>query len=167
MSFVRPEVLATVRRYREALSGSLFAGLGLWLMLDGIGARFWFGSLVAMFGIGLVVAGIPRARARLGGGGAGVVDIDERRITYFGPVSGGAMALGDIERIAVDPGRRWVLTSDKGDQMTVPMTAEGADQLFDAFTALPGMSQATLVRVIEREVSARRVIWQKPQARLG
>ncbi len=167
MSFIRPEVLTGIRRYREALSGAAMAAIGLWLMLDGIGARFWFGGLVAAFGLGLLVVGIPRARARLGGGGAGVVDIDERRITYFGPVSGGSMALGDIARIAADPGRRWVLTSTSGELMTIPMTAEGADQLFDAFTALPGMSQANLVRVIERDVPARTVVWQKPHARLG
>ena len=167
MSFIRPEVTAGIRRWREVIFGGVLAVVGLWLLADGIGARFWAGCLITALGVALMAAGIPRARTRVGGGGAGVVDIDEQRITYFGPVSGGAMAVDDIQRIAADPERRWVLTSVSGEFMTIPMDAEGADQLFDAFSALPGVSQTRLVHALTRDVERRRVVWERPQLRLG
>ncbi|MXQ09299.1 hypothetical protein GQ651_15750 [Alphaproteobacteria bacterium GH1-50] len=167
MSFIRPEVSAGLMKWREVLSGAAILIVAVLLMRNGLGARFWFGGLIGALGLGLVVSGIPRARARLGGGGAGVVDIDERRITYFGPVQGGAMALDDLSRIAAGPGRNWVLTSVEGDTLTIPMTAEGADQLFDAFAALPGISQSRLVQATGGAVDTRRVIWEKPHPRLG
>ena len=167
MSFIRPEVIAGMRRWRESLSGGGLVVASLWLMADGLGARFWIGALLAAFGLGLILTGIPRARSRSGGGGPGVVEVDERRLTYFGPLSGGAMALEDIVRIAADPDRRWVLTSTDGELMTIPMDAEGGDTLFDAFSALPGLPAHRLASVMQGSVPSRRVIWEKEHAGSG
>ena len=77
------------------------------------------------------------------------------------------MALDDLSRITAGPGRTWILTSTGGERLEIPMTAEGADHLFDAFAALPGISQTALVRATGGAVEARRVIWEKPHPRLG
>ncbi len=167
MSFIRPEVADGFRKWREVVVGVCLLGLAAILMQDAYGGRFWIGVLVAILGLGLVMTGVPRARARTGGGGAGVIEVDERRITYFGPLSGGDMALGDISRIAADPGRRWVLTSLSGELMTVPMDAEGREALFDAFAALPGLSMSRLAEAIQQDVSQRTVIWERSRGRTG
>ena len=165
MSFIRPEVAESVRKWREVLIGIGLLGLAAILMQDAYGGRFWIGILVTALGLGLVFTGVPRARARTAGGAAGVIEVDERRITYFGPVSGGAMAQEDIRRIAADPGRRWVLSSVSGELMTIPMDAEGREALFDAFTALPGLSASRLAEAIQQDVSRRTVIWERSQSR--
>lgn len=167
MSFVRPEVARSLQRWRETLIGAALLIGALILLQDSFGGRFWIGVLVALFGAGLVITGIPRARARGLGGGAGVIEVDERRITYFGPLSGGAMALEDVVRLAADPGRRWVLTSSDGELMTIPMDAEGHEALFDVFAALPGLSAHRLSQTLRSDVPVRRVIWEKQHPRLG
>lgn len=167
MSFIRPEVSAALKRWREALSGGALVAFAFYLMQDSYGGRFWIGILVALLGLGLLVSGIPRGRARVAGQGAGLIEVDERQITYFGPISGGAMALEDIARIAADPGRRWVLTATNGELMTIPMDAEGRDALFDAFAALPGLTATRLAQVLQADVSSRTVVWEKGHASVG
>lgn len=167
MSFVRPEVAEALGRWREALIGVALILGALLLLQDSYGGRFWIGILVALLGAGLLISGVPRARARGLGGGAGVIEVDERRITYFGPLSGGAMALEDVVRIAADPGRRWVLTSSEHELMTIPMDAEGSEALFDAFAALPGLPASRIAQTMQKDVPSRRVIWEKQHPRLG
>ena len=167
MSFIRPEVARGLTRWREALVGAGFIVVALLLLQDSFGGRFWIGVLLALLGLGLIISGIPRARARLGGDGAGVIEVDERRITYFGPLSGGAMIVEDIARIAADPGRRWVLTSTDNERMTIPMDAAGSDALFDAFAALPGLSANRIAQAVQQDVPSRRVIWEKQQSGSG
>ncbi|MDJ1015741.1 MAG: hypothetical protein QNJ35_04440 [Paracoccaceae bacterium] len=167
MSFIRPEVQASIWRWREVIGGAALLAAGLWLATYGIGPRFWFGTIVAAFGVGLIFAGIPRGRFRGQGGGAGVVDVDERRITYFGPVEGGSMALADIQRLCAVPPRVWELTSVGSEALRIPMDAEGADQLFDTFTALPGMRASALVHAARGAVGEPEIVWEKPRVRLG
>ncbi len=167
MSFIRPEIVEGLQKWREVLAGVIVVAIALFMMQDGLGGRFWAGVLIGCLGLGLIVSGVPRARSRTKGGGAGVIEVDERRIIYFGPLSGGSMAVEDISRIAADPNRRWVLTSLSGDLMTIPMDAEGRDALFDAFAALPGLSASKLADTIQGDVTSRTVLWEKPRPRLG
>ena len=53
-----------------------------------------------------------------------------------------------------------------GTPLAVPIDAEGADALFDAFAALPGLSPARLIEAVERTAGGRETIWSRPR-RLG
>ncbi len=164
--FVRPEISDAVYRWREIVVGLPTAAIGLWLAATSYGALFLIGCGFAAGGAALVVAGIQRGRFRSAERAAGVVQIDERQITYFGPFGGGAVAVEDVRSIAVDPERKWVLTDASHQTLTIPMGAEGAEELFDAFTALPGVTGRALIEAKENPVSQRTIIWEKPQARL-
>lgn len=166
MSLIRPEVRAGLYRWREALVGLAAAALGFNLLLTSYGALFLIGCGLNLAGIALVVAGVQRARFRSGGGGAGVVDIDERRITYFGPYGGGAINVDDLTEIGVHPSRAWLLRDTDGTHLMVPMNAEGSEALFDAFSAVPGLTSARLVEAVRMEPQKYTIIWEKPHARL-
>lgn len=166
MSFVRPEVRDGLMRWREALAGAVLALLGFRLVLTTYGALFLIGCGLFIAGFALIFAGIQRARFRSGGGGAGVVDVDERQITYFGPYGGGAMAVDDLVEIGADPSRAWLLRDAHGGHLMIPMTAEGADALFDAFSAVPGLTPARLVEVARTVPQEYTIVWAKPQGRL-
>lgn len=167
MSLVRPEVVQALARWREAMLGALLLALGLRLVFNGVGIFPWIGGIVSLAGVGLVAAGIQRGRFRGPGGGAGVVDVDERQITYFGPVTGGTMALDDILRIETCPPRLWRLTSDAGTVLTIPFDAHGNEALFDAFSALPGLRSGAVADAVSRSPKNRTLIWERPQVRLG
>ena len=53
-----------------------------------------------------------------------------------------------------------------GTNLMIPMNAEGADTLFDAFTAVPGLTPARLVEAARSTPQRYTTIWAKPQGRL-
>ena len=165
MSFLRPEAAAAIVRWREVITGTAALGLGLWGVLTSFGALFLIGCGFVAVGTALTAAGVQRGRFRRGGGGSGVVDIDERRITYLGPFGGGGVAVEDLVELAVDPSGSWLMRDLHGQHLMIPMNAEGADALFDAFSALPGLSGARVVEASRGDVPALTVIWTKPQGR--
>ena len=162
MSFLRPEAAATLMRWREALVGMATLGLGLWLSLTSFGAVFLIGLGLSAFGFGLGVTGVQRARFRGAAGAAGLVEIDERRVTYLGPFGGGAMDLDDVMSLAIHPHPAWLLTDRGGERLMIPVGAKGADALFDGFSALPGLSPHRLVTAVRMPPSETDVIWRRP-----
>lgn len=167
MSFVRPEARAAMWRLREILSGLGLTVLGLWLA-SGYGLTVWLGYLAIIIAAGLIVVGIQRARFRTGGGGPGVVGIDEGQIAYFGPLSGGVVALADMERLTLDPTAKpahWLLESSAQPPLHIPVNAEGSDKLFDAFAVLPGIRTERMLAELGGRATYPVVIWEKASAR--
>ncbi len=170
MGFLRPEARATLWQWRETLIGLSIVSLGLWISWRSFGFVLWFGLAVAFVGLALAWAGLQRARFRIGSGGEGVVQIDEREITYFGPYHGGAVSLDGLKRLelglGVDKVIYWKLVADTGPPLRIPVTAEGADALFDAFAALPGLAVEPMLAALQSPLDHPVVIWQKPHLKL-
>lgn len=169
MSFIRPEARAAVWRWREVLVGSAVLALGLWWALARIGLLHWIGYAVAAIGLVLLLAGVQRARFRGASGGPGVVQVDEGQIAYFGPLTGGAVALRELSALHLDPTAspaHWVLEQPGQPALHIPLTAEGADALFDAFAALPGIRTERMLSEMKHSASHPVVIWQKSTVRL-
>ena len=162
---IRPELAAALSRWREALAGAALLGLGLW-MAAGIGSVRWLGWVVALAGAALVVAGLRLGRFRTGGEGPGIVTVDERRIVYMGPLTGGAVAVAGIRRLDLDPSARpdpaWTITTAEG-ALHIPVTAKGADALYDAFAALPGIDTGRMLRELGKRDGAAVAIWEHPE----
>ena len=124
-------------------------------LLAGAGALATFGvtrgvlGAAALLGLLLALAAWRRGRLPRGGGGAGVVQLVERRLAYWGPFEGGVLDLDDVERLLLDPGppAAWILVAPGG-RLVVPVDAEGAGALPDAFAALPGLSLDRLARAL-------------------
>lgn len=163
---IRPEVKEALWRWREVLLGLVCVALGLNWILTSYGAVALIGGGIVAIGVALVLSGVQRARFRQSGGGVGVVDVDERQITYFGPYGGGAMAVDDLCEVATDGRGNWLLRDTGGQALLIPMAAEGAEVLFDAFTALPGLGGAELVAASQRSDQEYTVVWQKAHNQL-
>ena len=104
MSFVRPEVQAALTRWREALVGAALLILGAWLAATSLGLPYLLGLVMAPLGAVLIFTGLRRGRFQPGTGAPGVVDVDERQITYFGPEAGGAVSLDALTRVTIGTG---------------------------------------------------------------
>lgn len=164
MSFVRPEARAAIWRWREVLFG-----LGL-----GVLATAWaFGSFGIMRALALILlglaaivilAGLQRGRFRGRGGGQGVVQVIEGQVTYYGPLNGGAVAISELAALSLD-GRdkpaHWLLVPDQGSTLQIPVSAEGADALFDAFSGLSGLKTEHLLRVKQADEPRLQVVWRR------
>lgn len=163
--FLRPEARAALWRAREVIAAGAALALGLNWALGSHGLMQWFGGILAALALVFGVAAVQRMRFAPGSGGPGVVQIEERRLVYFGPLTGGAMALDDLDRIDIDrtgTPAHWRLTDAAGEVLHIPLTAEGAEALFDAFTALPGMRAARIIEASRREAGPFETVWARP-----
>jgi len=162
--FIRPEAMQSLARWREVLIGTGALALGVWWVLGTSGLLHWIGYVVAAAGLALIAAGVQRARFRGARGGAGVVQVDEGQIAYFGPLSGGAVARSEMTAVLIDPSghpAHWILRQPDQPDLHIPVNAEGADELFDAFAALPGLRTEYMLARMKAPGDQPTVIWQK------
>lgn len=148
MTFIRPELLATLHRWREVLLALALAALGVWTASQG-------GYLLTPLGLALLAIGgawaltaFRRIRFHQDGEAPGIVRVTEAQIAYYGPKVGGFVGLPDLAeiRLLTLRGRRiWKLRQGDGQLLHIPVEADGADALFDAFATLPGIDMAALV----------------------
>ena len=168
MSFIRPEAKLALWRWREVLVAGFVLILGLsWINGPG-GLLGWIGWLLVAVAIALAVIGVQRARFRTGTGGQGVVTVDEGQITYFGPLDGGVIATREIERLALDPTStpaHWVLEQPGQAELHIPVNAEGAEALFDVFSALPGLKTEHMLAELNGGSAHPVVIWERTPSR--
>ena len=167
--FMRPAARATLWRLRGLALALALAGLGFWWALSAYGFMRWLGWAGVTVGLGLGLAALQRLRFGQREGGPGVVRVVERRLEYFGPLTGGIIDLDDLARLAIDGSAHpphWVLTGPGGQVVQVPINAEGADVLFDAFAALPGLASERLIAAVQSPPAAHLVLWQAPRNRL-
>ncbi|MBY4893778.1 hypothetical protein KUL25_13490 [Rhodobacteraceae bacterium N5(2021)] len=170
MSFFRPEAMAAVARWREVIVAAVIIALGLWIAARP-GGMIVTGFGYVLIGLGAVamVPAVRRARFITGGDGPGVVQIDEGRILFMGPETGGAMALDDLSVLSVRRTRKgdtaWVL-ADATQLLVIPVDASGADALFDAFAALPGLNLDRLIASVQSRAEGSQRLWarDRPQA---
>jgi hypothetical protein len=173
VSLVRPGAAAALRRAREPAAWALLLVAGLWLTWQGYSRLaplpFALGLICAVAGAGLLRTALRRLSLRAGERAEGVVVIDEARIAYLGPRGGGFVDLPAIVRVEIvsrphvppASGHAWVLTTEDGQRLTIPLGAEGADRLFDALSPLPGIDFDAGAAAVAARGPGRAVVWRK------
>ena len=164
MSFIRQEAKDVIWQWREAIAGLGAALLGLWMGAGGQGIVPIIGAGMMVAGIALSIAGWQRARFRRGRDGAGVVQVTEGQITYFGPFTGGAVATSSISEVWLVPDRRgpiWQIEAPRVETLHIPVSAEGAEALFDVFGALPGLDTEAMLAALDRTDATPELIWTR------
>jgi len=170
MSFIRPELQEALWRWREALVGVLVAASGALLAVGQRGFLAALGTSLVVLGAVVIFAGIQRTRFRIGKGGPGVVHVDERQVTYYGPLDGGSVSLDALASVELEtrskPASEWVLTEAGGQPLHIPTNAENAEALFDVFAALDGIRTENMLSQLQASPSQRVPIWHRGPRRL-
>jgi hypothetical protein len=173
MSFVRPELVARVRIWAEPITWGAVLVLGLWMAWHGYRRldllAFSLGLVLTATGIGLLRGAVRRVRLRGGAMGEGVVVIDEARIAYFGPRDGGFVDLPAIARVEIvtrphvppASAHAWVIATDDGSRLVIPLGAQGADRLLDALSPLPGIDFDAGAAAVAAHRAGRALVWKK------
>lgn len=166
---IRPDAARALRRWQEALIGLAVCALGgYWAFFTGGGLLHWIGYLVIAIGLALIATGLQRGRFRTGDGGPGVVQVVERRVSYFGPLSGGIIDLEALKALSLDPTSEppcWQLQVPGQQVLSIPLTAKGADQLFDVFSTLPGIRTEHMLRQMQEHANHPVLIWRAESVR--
>lgn len=148
---VRPELRAALRPWRETAAAGAVTAAGLWLMGMGGWLLVPLGAAVVGLGVGWGTLALRRMRFGQGVRAPGVVEVDEAQVGYLSADGGGFVSLAELTELRLTPlaGRRfWRLKQADGQALLIPVEAEGADRLFDAFAALPGMDSQALVAAL-------------------
>lgn len=155
MTLLRPELARMLSIHREALIGAGLALLGIWIASYGGYLLTPLGLALGALGAGWAVLSWRRVRFHQEGDAPGIVHVTEAQIAYFGTRVGGFVGLPDLAevRLLTLRGRRiWKLRQGDGATLHIPVEALGAEALFDAFAALPGMDTAALVTALSSGV---------------
>ena len=185
MSFIRPDLANAANRlfhrffthWVEAFSVVFIGGLGVLILYRGIAEE---GYIAVLLGIACLALAILAAVAfrrtalmRRDPTAAGVVEITEGRVLYLTPKSdGGRVDIRELTRIEIlttsdgpfAPDVFWVLTQPGQDPLIIPTEASGTGELFDAFSALPGISWEAVTLAMCSTDDARFLIWEKTVA---
>ncbi len=166
-------------RTREAIVWTALTGLGLYLVALGLSplapVLLGFGLMVTFTGLALLVSVLQRLAFRVETPGEGLVEIDEGRISYFGPRAGGSVGLTALLRVEIasrphlltDSGFAWILTAEDGSRLVIPLGAAGADRLPDALSPLPGLHLAAGAAALAGNRPGTTLIWERSQPRFG
>ena len=161
---IRPELAAVLTRWREVLAALALVALALWWALGSYGVIRWLGWGGVALGAALAFGALQRMRFAPQGEAPGLVEIDEAEIRYFGPRGGGIVALDQIAALSLsaDAGF-WLIEVESGHVLAIPRAAQGSEALFDAFSSLPGLEIAHLLRTLAQGQAARvRPVWRRP-----
>jgi hypothetical protein len=170
MSFVRPDLVARLRPWREVLLWGAVLSAGLWLVVRGVQAGavlvFALGVVLAVAGGGLVVTGLRRRRLQGQVPDEGVVAIEEARIGYLGPRSGGFLDLDSLERVEiVTDGQRpaWRLVGQGEDALRIPIGARGAEGIYDALAGFVALDEEALHAALSTRRPGRFPVWVRAE----
>ncbi len=169
MAIFRPEAVQTLKRWKEpvVIGVILLATLRIfWLAyVESSWIMALFGVVLALVLGSLFYVALLRMHLRSDASGPGLVEIDERNITYLAPQLGGVVSLDSIRKIDVSPtrsGRRnWVLYSYDVPPVMIPFNAQGADRLIESFSALPGLGVERISRAARSNSLVIETIWEK------
>lgn len=171
---IRPEAMTWIARWREVGIGLAILGLGIYWAFTAFGILLYIAFGLIFIGVLLIWEGTRRARFPARGGGPGVVEVDERQITYFSPQGGGAVSVDALTRIEIHTTALgpmftdlyWIFKTDDGPGLLIPGDAENAGALFDALAALNGVDYEAATRAAGTTERAEFVIWQRPVRQL-
>jgi len=170
VSFLRPELAERLRPWREALVWGAVTAAGCWLVLRSLAPFAPLGALlgaaVALGGGALLRAAFRRVALGADKAAAGIVEVDEGRIAYFAPQGGGFADIPTLERVEIvatgRSGHAWLLTSEDGSRLAIPLGAAGAERIPDALAALPGIDLGAGVAAVARSGRPPTPVWTRP-----
>lgn len=148
---IRPGARAFLARWQEAGFGAGVLAAGLWVAAQGGWILLPAGGALAALGAALLLLALRRLRFAAAPATPGVVEVDEQQVGYLGPAGGGFVSLRELVelRLIARGGQRfWRLKQSDGQALLIPVDAAGADRLFDAFAALPGLESGALVAAL-------------------
>ncbi|GAA3861423.1 hypothetical protein [Celeribacter arenosi] len=161
---IRPEMRASIWRWREVIGAVGMLALCLWMALSFFGVMAWIGWILVVVLSVYIFAAVQRVRFSAGSGGYGVVEIDEGVISYLLPHGGGQIEIASMSSVVLLPASRgpahWQLDAADQSPLLIPLDAIGAEQLFDVFVNLDGIETEKMLRQIKAAPDQPVIIWR-------
>ncbi|MEP5761949.1 MAG: hypothetical protein ABJ327_22075 [Litoreibacter sp.] len=174
MSFIRPDAEKFLRSYAEVFAGAVIMAIGTYNLTRMGWVLQFLGAVALLAGGAIAYTAYRRARFPAAQDGPGVVEVDERQISYFSAFSGGSVSIEALARISIttqDTGpigsdMVWYLEEDGGNALQIPASASGIERLFDAFSPLSGVDYDAITAASRSTQNGTVQIWTKERAQL-
>jgi len=150
--------------WRETIVAIMFAGLGLYWIINSYGTLYLVGYGVLITGIIFAYVGYQRTSFKRTETGGGTVEFTEGQISYFGQKTGAIFSVEDIECLSIDKSNtssKWIIESTAGYKVEIPTNVEGNEVLFDVFNSLEGFQIHRMLEALSSSRCNRTVLWQK------
>ena len=150
--------------WRETIVAIIFAGLGLYWIINSYGTLYFVGFGVLITGIVFAYVGYQRTCFKRTKTGGGTVEFTEGQIRYFGPKTGAIFSIDDIECLSIDKSNNsstWLIQRTAGYAIEIPTNVEGNEVLFDVFNSLEGFQIHQMLEALSSSRCNKTVLWQK------
>jgi len=169
MSFVRPEAISYFQNYRGFILSAMIVLAGVYILASSFGTTRIAGGIILIIGLLVGHDAYRRFKFPNGRGGRGVLEVDERRVSYlFGGIET-SISMDSLDRIELHRSVKgvvtWIFYGPDG-MLSVPGDAEGTDALFDALVALPGINYSQAEAAMQGTDPDIFLIWQRNRAKL-
>ncbi|MDT2033901.1 MAG: hypothetical protein RMX61_07245 [Planktomarina sp.] len=169
MSFVRPEAISYFQNYRGFILSAMIVIAGVYILASSFGTTRIAGGVILIIGLLVGHDAYRRFKFPDGRGGLGVLEVDERRVSYlFGGIET-SISMDSLDRIELHRSVKglvtWIFYGPDG-MLSVPGDAEGTDALFDALVALPGINYSQAEAAMQGTDPDIFLIWQRNRAKL-
>ena len=169
MSFVRPEAISYFQNYRGFILSAMIVIAGVYILASSFGTTRIAGGVILIIGLLVGHDAYRRFKFPDGRGGRGVLEVDERRVSYlFGGIET-SISMDSLDRIELHRSVKglvtWIFYGPDG-MLSVPGDAEGTDALFDALVALPGINYSQAEAAMQGTDPDIFLIWQRNRAKL-
>ena len=169
MSFVRPEAISYFQNYRGFILSAMIVIAGVYILASSFGTTRIAGGVILIIGLLVGHDAYRRFKFPNGRGGRGVLEVDERRVSYlFGGIET-SISMDSLDRIELHRSVKglvtWIFYGPDG-MLSVPGDAEGTDALFDALVALPGINYSQAEAAMQGTDPDIFLIWQRNRAKL-
>ncbi|MFQ6551247.1 hypothetical protein AAD018_002760 [Aestuariibius insulae] len=157
MTPIRPELQATIVKWREPIALTVACLLGLWIATRSGTAITIVGLALIVTAAALLIPAIRRVRLASDEDGAGVVEINERQLAYLSADGGGLLSMDLLTEVRLAQGR-WHLTDSEGNRLDIPTDTRNAHDLLEEILLLPGLDAARTVRALRSHEDV--ILWQ-------
>jgi len=174
MSFIRPELRNQIQRWREIIFAAGVVAVGIWVFSAGGPLFGLIGGIIALAGLGLGIIGWRRLRLNFGEGGLGVVEVDERQISYLLSYGGFSLSISEITAIEIhtnslgpfSPDLFWVFKSIGQHPQSIPGNAVGAAKIYDVLASFDNVNFDRAIAATKSTEASVFQIWKKAPRRL-
>ena len=169
MSLVRPEAISYFQNHRGFILSALITLSGVYIIMSSFGATKIVGVVFLLIGVLVGHDAYRRLKFPDGQGGLGVLEIEERRVSYLSEGLEKSISIDSLDQIELHRNLKgrvtWVFYGPDG-ILSVPGDAEGTDALFDALVALPGINYSQAEAAMQGKDPDIFLIWQRDRAKL-
>jgi hypothetical protein len=163
-----------MRNYAEVFAGAIIAVIGVYNILRPGWVLQALGAVCILAGCAIAFTAFRRARFPTAQDGPGVVEVDERQISYFSAYAGGSVSIEALARIRIETNDAgpwgedmyWIFEEDGGNSLQIPASASNIELLFDAFAALDGVNYDAVTNATRATENGEFLIWSKQRAQL-